>query len=397
MTTTRRRFIAAAAGSACTLVAEAQDGQRTYSVGVIGHTGRGNYGHGIDTVWQRNSQTNILAVADADTAGLSKAINRLGLVKTAGFADYKEMLRQVKPDIVAVCPRHIDQHHDMIMAAIESGAQGIYVEKPFLRTPAECDRVLAASKSSNTKIAIAHRNRYHPVMEIITREIEEGRIGRLLEVRGRGKGDHRGGGEDLWVLGSHVMNMTHFLVGAPVSCSAVLLKDGRPVTPDDYRDGAEGLGILAGNEVHARFLMENGLVFSFDSIANDQTNGHGFGIQLIGSKGIISIRTDRDPVAHLIPGNPFEPTAKPRPWIPITTGGIDVAEPNPMLIDHIFHHDTAVVDLVDAIEQDRQPLCNGAEGAMTVEMICSVFESHRRQASVTIPLQNRRHPFSTEN
>ena len=37
--------------------------------------------------------------------------------------------------------------------------------------------------------------------------VDEGDIGEVLELRGWGKEDHRGGGEDLWVLGSRVMNL----------------------------------------------------------------------------------------------------------------------------------------------------------------------------------------------
>jgi predicted dehydrogenase len=371
----------------------AQEIPTPLKVAVIGHTGRGDYGHGLDTVWQRNGRTSIVAVADANEVGLAKAATRLKLDSAASFGDYRQMLTKVRPDIVAICPRHVDQHHDMIMAAIESGAKGIYVEKPFLRTPAECDRVLAAAEKHGTRIAIAHRNRYHPVMQIVADLIKDGRIGRLLEIRGRGKGDRRGGGEDLWVLGSHVLNMVNFLAGNPISCSAEMLQDGRRVKPGDVHKGAEGLGPLAGNELHARFMLDSGITVYFDSIANDQTENRGFGLQLIGSKGIISMRTDRDPLAHLIPGNPFEPTDKPRPWLPISTGGVNVAEPNPKLIDHIFHHDTAVADLIAAIDEDRQPLCSAAEGALTVEMICSVFQSHREGKTVTFPLQQREHPL----
>ncbi len=393
MSVSRRRFLLTGGAAIIAQKGFAQEKSQKYRVAVIGHTGRGDYGHGLDTVWQRNDRTPIIAVADADKAGLAKATDRLKLDNAAGFLDYRQMLSSVRPDIVAVCPRHLDQHHDMIMAAIESGAKGIYVEKPFLRTPAECDRVLASSEERGTRIAIAHRNRYHPVMKIVADTIQQGRIGRLLEIRSRGKGDHRGGGEDLWVLGSHVMNMINFLSGQPISCSAELLQDGRRVDSDDIHDGAEGLGPLAGNELHARFLMASGVTAYFDSIANDQTNGNGFGLRLIGSEGIISMRTDRDPLAHLIPGNPFEPTDKPRPWLPITSGGVDVLEPNPQLIDHIVHHDTAVADLVAAIDEGRQPLCSAAEGALTVEMICSVFLSHHLGRTVDFPLQQREHPL----
>ena len=45
-----------------------------------------------------------------------------------------------------------------------------------------------------------------------------------------------------------------------------------------------------------------------------------------GNKGLIDIRIDAEPLAHLVPGNPFRPTATPRPWIPITSAGIGRAK-----------------------------------------------------------------------
>lgn len=80
--------------------------------------------------------------------------------------------------------------------------------------------------------------------------------------------------------------------------------------------------------------------------------------------------------------------------MPITSGGVDVPEPDPELIERVHHHDVAAADLVDAISNSRQPLCSAAEGALTVEMICGVFESHRQGSrTVTFPLQQRDHPL----
>ena len=367
----------------------------SHRVAVIGHTGRGNYGHGLDTVWKRIPGTQIVAVADPNPGGLKKELQKLGLSDQHGYADYRTMLAKSGADLVAVCPRHADQHRDMILAAIDAGAKGIYVEKPFVRTPREADEVLAACSKSGAKVAVAHRNRYHPVLGVIEKLIADKQIGRVLEIRGRGKGDRRGGGEDLWVLGSHVLNMITFFAGKPRSCSGSLLQDGRMVGRQDVREGAEGLGPLAGNELHARFLFENGLIAFFDSVANDETKNHGFGLQIIGSQGKILIQADRDPLAYLIPGNPFEPTSKPRSFLPITSGGLDVDEPNHELIHRVEHHDVAAADLIQAMRQDREPLCGAAEGALTVEMICGVFESHRQGgAEVSFPLKERDHPLS---
>jgi predicted dehydrogenase len=334
------------------------------------------------------SDTEIVAVADAHEGGLANAKKKLKVSK--GFSDYRAMLKETRPDIVAVCPRHADQHHDMSLAAIEAGAKGIYIEKPFVRTPAEADSLVAACKKHNAKLAVAHRNRYHPLLKVIDKYLADGKLGKVLEIRGRGKGDRRGGDEDLWVLGSHVLNLVHYFGGAPKNCSARMFQNGKPVTAADVKEGSEGLGPLAGNELHARYEMERGFIAYFDSIANDTTQNHGFGLHIIGSKGIIAIRNDRHPLAHLMPGNPFGPTAQSRPWIPFNTPGPGKDEPDMKVIDDLVHHVTAAKNLVAAIREDREPLCNVHEGAMTVEMICGVFESHRQGGrAVAIPLKER--------
>lgn len=362
-------------------------------VGVIGHTGRGNYGHGLDTVWIKHSGTEIVGVADADERGLEKAVSRLN--SSAGFRDYREMLRQTRPEFVSVAPRHVDQRLEMVLAAIEAGARGLYVEKPFCRTPAEADQILAAAKDKGVKIAVAHRNRYHPALGVIDKAIKDGKLGRLLELRGHGLGDRRGGGEDLWVLGSHVLNLFHYFGGGPVSCSAIILKGGKPVTGKDVKKGAEGLGLIAGDEIHASWLLSSGLRASYTTHTNDGSNKLGYAAHLIGTKASVSIHIDRDPVAWFYPGNPFNPASRKEPRIPITTSGIGKKEGQLELVAKVHNHLLAVEDLVQAVDEDRPPLCDGKDGAVTVGMICGVFESHRREgARVPYPLEERGNALS---
>lgn len=362
-------------------------------VAIIGHTGRGNYGHGLDTMWQQMPETEIVAVADADEKGLSAAQKKLGVV--AGFADYRKMLAETKPEIVAVAPRFVDEHRDMILAAIEGGARGIYVEKPFCRTPAEADEIVAACAKRNVKLAIAHRNRYQPAIPTIAKLVKDGALGRLLEIRARGKEDDRGGALDLWVLGAHEMNLLHYFAGKPVACTATLLQDGRPATRDDVKEGAEGVGPIAGNEVHARFETESGVPVFFDSVAKAGVKNAGFGIQLIGTAGVIDLRFDADPVTQFREGNPFQPTTEPRAWVPISSAGIGKPEPVPNAGKLVMSHVTPGRDLIAAIREDRAPLCSAEDGRVIVEMISAVFQSHRLGgARVPFPLKTRQAPLS---
>src|SRR5262249_4606208 len=144
-------------------------------------------------------------------------------------------------------------HKDMILACAEHGVLGIFCEKPMAPDLAACDAIVAACERSHLKLAMAFQTRYSPRLERIKALIAEGAIGEVLELRGRGKEDRRRGGEDLMVLGVHIFDLCHDLLGEPAWCSARVTEGGRPVGPGDVRAGAEGIGPLAGDRVDATF------------------------------------------------------------------------------------------------------------------------------------------------
>jgi predicted dehydrogenase len=269
------------------------------------------------------------------------------------------------------------------------------MEKPFCRTLAEADDIVAACARSGAKLALAHRNRYHPVVAVVDRLVKDEAIGRLLEIRARGKEDARGGSLDLWVLGSHVLNLAVHFSGKPIACTATVLQDGRPITRADVKEGAEGVGPLAGNEVHARFETERGVPVFFDSVANAGVRDAGFGLHLVGTKGVIDFRMDSTPIAHLLAGNPFGPVKEPRTWTPITTAGVGQPEPIADVKDQVMNHLVAARDLIAAMRENREPVCGVHDGRAIVEMITAVFESQRLNSQrVTFPLQIKENPLA---
>jgi predicted dehydrogenase len=366
--------------------------KKGYRVGVIGHTGRGNFGHGLDSVWKLHPQTTISGIADADPNGLKRARAKLKEGKT--YTDYHEMLEQERPDIVAVCPRHVDQRVSMIEAACEFGAKGIYVEKPFARSLKECDLIKQACVKSGTKLAVAHRNRYHPALPIAKKLISEGLLGKVVALRGRGKEDHRGGSEDLWVLGTHIFDLFHAFAGKPLTCSAEIRKEGKLVEKRDIQDGAEGLGPLAGDEVHSRWRMENGWTATFDSIKGHGTQEAGFGLQVIGNNGVLDIRCDREPLFYFLKGSPWNPRSKNREWSLLTSNGLGNEETKNVKAT-VHNHLSAIRDLVNCVELDEQPKCGLEEATGTISFVSSIFESHRLGGKqVTLPLKTRSNPLS---
>ena len=364
---------------------------KTFRVGIIGATGRGNYGHSVDTAFTKLPNVEIVAVADEHAGGLAAAQKRLNT--KVGYADYREMLDQEKLDIVAICPRWIDQHHAMLIAAAEAGCH-VYMEKPFCRTLAECDDVVQNLEMRHLKLGIAHISQYSPVLDMVLKVIKDGEIGEILEIRGRGKEDQRGGGEDLWVLGSHVFGLTRSLAGAhPVSCTATVRQDGEPVTKDHVAPGNEGIGPLAGNHVQARFDFANGICGYFASRKAVGGRPSRFGLQVFGSRGILDMTSGYLAPAYLLRDSSWSPGRTGKNWETITSAGIGKPEPR---TDGNYEggHLAAINNLIDSIESEQPTRCSPEDCRGIIEMIAAIFESQRLKKTVPLPLETRVNPLT---
>lgn len=361
---------------------------RRYRVAVIGRTGRGDYGHGLDVVWKDIEEAEVVAVADEDEHGRSEAARRLGVERA--YADYREMLAKERPDIVSVAPRWLDCHRDMVMACAEAGCH-VFLEKPMCRTLAEADEMVAACERARVKLAISHQTRYSPRLQRVQEMIEEGKLGDVLELRGRGKEDSRGGGEDLMVLGTHVMDLIRSLAGNPKWCFARVLDGGQRVTAADVRDGAEGIGPLAGDRIDAMYGFETAAVAYFSTRRNAGAAGQRFGLRVYGSKGVLDIGTGSLPTVLFLDDSQWGRNKKE--WIPVTSAGL--GQPEPLEEKGLHLGNVWIVrDLIHAIENDTQPRGSVYEGRAALEMILAVYESHRLNAPVALPLQSREHPLT---
>ena len=143
---------------------------------VIGTSSNGGWGHNIDELFIGVSGIRTVAVADDINTGVADAMKRHRLTQaTRGFLDWRQMLADIKPDIVAICSRNIQQHAEMAIAAAETGVRGIFMEKPFVQSVTQADAVVAACETSNTKLNLALVNRYCPTMATVSELIADGK------------------------------------------------------------------------------------------------------------------------------------------------------------------------------------------------------------------------------
>jgi predicted dehydrogenase len=305
------------------------------------------------------------------------------------------MLEKERPDIVSVAPRWLDCHRDMALACAEVGAH-VFLEKPMCRNLREADEVVAAFEKKNLKLAIAHQRRYSPTMQRIQEIIGEGRLGDLLELRGRGKEDKRGASFDLMCLGTHTMDLMRLIAGDPKWCFAEVRQNGKPVTKDDVRQGIEGYGPIAGDEINATYRFGGLAMGYFSSHRARDGIGNRWGLQLFGNKGIITIGQGgkRPRTSWFIDDPTWQPGRSKAKWQQITGAGLG----KPETIDDVEGiprgNRLIALDLIRAIETDTQPKGSMYDGRAALEMIMAVYESHRLKSPVALPLKNRYHPLN---
>ncbi len=383
---TRRRFLATTSAAAGLTVAglsnlRAESAARLKAA-IIGHTGRGDYGHGLDGIFANRQKVELVALADPDANGRARTAAKVGAPRQ--YANYHEMLEKERPQLVSVAMRHADQHHPIALAALRAGAH-IYCEKPFTTSPIEADELLAEADKRGLKIAVAHTMRITPEAEQLKEAIAEGLLGELVEFRAFGKQDARAGGEDMMVLGSHLFDLMRLLAGDPVWCAARVLWRERDVTRKDGRLVQDNVGLVAGDQVFAQFGFSKGINATFTSAALlRETVGH-WGMEVFGSKGVARINCDIKPNVFFRYSTSWKSEGKTDEWKPLASGVLKATPAkNPEPVD----------DWLDAITHNREPECSGRNGAWAVEMVMAVYQAALAGKRVPFPLAERRHPLA---
>jgi predicted dehydrogenase len=383
----RRTFMASAAAAvAGTALAQPPGGGRLRAC-VIGDSKQGGYGHHLHLLWSLRDDVEVVGLADPDEAGRAQHGEEAKAAKL--YADYREMLRTEKPDLVAIGPRSTINHREYLLACAEVGAHGI-IEKPLAPDLQEADEVLAALDAKGLKWAIAFNFRSSPVVHAVKKAaFEDGIIGQILEMRGRGKEDPRAGGEDLIVLGTHLFDMMRFFAGAPRWCMSYIGVDDRPASKADVREATEPIGPVVGNQLNATFGFDRGVTGHFASVKNPGGNAGRWGIDLYGTKGIINVRQAPIPLVSVLQDPVWAPGLTKKTWGPLP-GLPDVQATE----NTVWHYQPIIDDLMAAIAEDRRPAYSVHDGRAALEMCMAVFEAPIHGGLVQFPLEERSHPLT---
>lgn len=268
------------------------------------------------------------------------------------YTDYNEFLNDDKIDVVTIAT--ISGYHAQQAIDCLNHNKHVLIEKPMALTLEDADKIIKLGKEKNKKICVSHQNRFIPAVQNLKRAIDEGRFGKLIHGTARTlwnrndeyykqaswRGTKALDGGTLMNQCIHNIDLLLWMMGGEVerlySETDTFIRN---IETEDFgailmrlKNGA--VGIVEGSVcVYPKNLEES--------------------LSIFGEKGTV-----------VLSGN------KIRTWIfedERDYDNFDFDETN-------LGHTPLYKDLIDAINNDREPLVNGEEGKRAIEIILKAYE-----------------------
>lgn len=323
--------------------------------------------------------TRIQVVAGADISEEARVrfTTDTGVEQT--YADYREMLEHVAPDVLSICTWP-PTHPDLVEAATAAGVRGIVCEKPMAVDLAGCDRMLAAAEEAGAILVVGHQRRLQPKFTRARALIDDGAIGSPELLCGIAAGD-------LLTDGTHTVDALRFFAGdAPVEWVMGTV-DLRPREVKQENIGRSGFATQERPyTVRYGHPVESGAIATLQ-FASGQRATLELGIcarpgyqrfTLYGSDGAIKVSGDRP--------------AEGEPLLQVRRRGSAAWE----VIEGVeesngFAREISL--LLDSMERGTSHPLSGRSARSTHEVLMAVFESARRPGRVDLPLDVSHSPL----
>ena len=291
----------------------------------------------------------LAAVADL-SRGNAEAFVAAYNPEAAIFSDYREMMREIRPDIVSVCLwPHL--HSEVVCGAAPFRPRVIHCEKPMDIHWDAALRMHNTCREFGVLLTINHQRRFNLPLLKAKELLDGGSIGKLERIEGAW--------HNLTDTGTHALDLMFYFNGD---------------TPADWvlgqidmRGSTRVFGAIQTGHGFTEFRFRNGVraVYHF----GHQHAEVGSLLRLIGSKGVIEILFDA-------------------PWLRIRRHSqadwevVDTGEN--------IHDDKGInrgiADILACLESGAVPQLASERALRATEIIYATTESSRRRARVDLPL-----------
>lgn len=326
----------------------------------------------------QNNKLEIVAICDINPSCMKDKILKFKLDSEIGcYTDYKEMIEKEKPGLVAICTES-GKHAEIALFCIEHGCHCI-IEKPIALSIADADAIISASIKHHVKVSACHQNRFNKSVQIIREAIDMNRFGKLFygtahirwcrdheyfdRAAWRGTWEQDGGALmnqcihniDLlrWMMGSEideVVGMTdrlnhNYIEAEDMGIALIKFKNG-------------SYGIVEGTtDIYPQNLEETLYIFG----EKGTVKAGGQSVNVIEEWRFSDLLDDPNEVKTRFYENP----------------------PN----IYGYGHTPLYADVVNAIQQDRQPYVNAMDGKRALELVLAIYLSAAEGRSVKLPLK----------
>lgn len=294
------------------------------------------------------------------------------------YVDYKEMLREQKPELVSIATES-GEHAKIALYCIEQGCN-IIIEKPIALSIEDANIIIEASKKYNVKVCTNHQNRFNKAIQKTRDALEKNRFGKMLygtahirwtrdydyyhRAPWRGTWEQDGGALmnqcihniDLlrWMMGDEiveVVGMTDRLNHPYIEAEDLGLAIVK------FSNGAYGL-IEGTTDIYPKNLEET--------------------LYLFGEKGTVKVGGQAVNIIEEWRFSDYldEPEQVLKEY--------HEAPPNV----YGYGHTPLYADMIDAIENDREPYVTAEDGKRALELVLAIYKSAATGQSVKLPLDD---------
>ncbi len=294
------------------------------------------------------------------------------------YTDYKKMVDE-NPDLDFVSiATESGIHAEIALYCIEKGIN-VIIEKPMAMSMEDANKIINLSKEKNVKVSVCHQNRFNIAVHKTRQAMDEGRFGRLshgsIHVRWnrnknyydqapwRGKWESDGG--CLMNQCIHGIDLLRWMLGEEV-------EEVYGVTKQQFHDYLEcedvGMAVLK---------FKNGAVATVEGTVNVYPQNLEETLYLFGEDGTVKIGGKS--TNNIDVWNFKDEDADDK-------NNIGLKEETENVYGN--GHTSLFKDMIEAIEDDRDPYITAVDGKNALEIVLAIYKSSFTGKSVKLPLEN---------
>ena len=327
----------------------------------------------------KNNLLDIVAICDIIPEKMAEKAENFSLPDSVKrYTDYKEMLKNEAPQLVAIATES-GKHAAIALDCINAGCN-VIIEKPIALSIADANAIIKAGKEKGVVVCANHQNRFNKSVQYIRKALEEGRFGRLshgaAHIRwNRGKqyyeqaswrGTWEQDGGCLMNQCIHNIDLLRWMMGDDID--EVMA----------YTDRLEHTYIEAEDLGIAIIRFSNGAYGLIEGTTNVYPKNLEETLYIFGQTGTAKAAGTSD---NIIEEWAFADGADNPEHVKATYSD------NPPNV-YGFGHTPLYTDVIDAIKTCRQPYVDGEAGKRALELVLAIYKSAAEHRPVKLPLDS---------